>query len=153
MDEEKHPNRVICPKCGSYGTKRFVMKKCGKPNCTKCPHGPYWYVAHRIGSKVTECYVGKTWPEAKEENQRFNPPVWSPFWGTKPRRYISSKKKRMAFERDNWTCQNPDCGFQGGPDNFENLTIHHNVRGSDKIEDIITLCVECHRKERGNNDA
>ncbi len=41
-------------------------EKCGKPNCSKCPHGPYWYVAHRIGEKMTDCYIGKTWPEAQQ---------------------------------------------------------------------------------------
>ena len=76
----------------------------------------------------------------------FKPPVWHPDWGTKPRRSISSRKKRLVFERDNWTCQNPDCDFQGSPDDFENLTIHHKVKDSDRIEDMITLCKACHEK-------
>ena len=63
MDKEKHPNRVICPRCGRAGSKQSYTKKCGKPNCGKCPHGPYWYVAHRVGGKVRFCYIGKTWPE------------------------------------------------------------------------------------------
>ena len=69
MDEEKHPNRVICPKCGRLGTKRAVMKKCGKPRCGRCPHGPYWYVAHREGSRVTECYIGRTWPVEEKQKE------------------------------------------------------------------------------------
>lgn len=63
--KNKHPNRVICPKCGATGTKIQKTIKCGKPNCSKCPHGPYWYVTHRVKSKKhpTECYIGKVWPE------------------------------------------------------------------------------------------
>ena len=67
MDKKKHPKRVTCPKCGRPGTKRALMIKCGRPNCSKCPHGPYWYVVHRIGTKVTQCYIGKTWPESKQK--------------------------------------------------------------------------------------
>jgi hypothetical protein len=29
----------------SFGslTFRYETVRCGKPNCTRCPHGPYWY--------------------------------------------------------------------------------------------------------------
>lgn len=34
---------------------------CGKSNCTKCPHGPYWYAIVQIqGAKTITRYVGKT---------------------------------------------------------------------------------------------
>jgi len=59
--EINHPNRVICPRCGRPGTKQVKMIKCKNPNCTKCPHGPYYYVFHRIGKKVKSCYIGKKW--------------------------------------------------------------------------------------------
>jgi len=39
------------------------MIKCGNSTCAKCPHGPYWYVFHRVGSKIVNCYIGKRWPE------------------------------------------------------------------------------------------
>lgn len=37
---------------------------CGKDNCTKCPHGPYWYqlMRTRHGKKITR-YIGKELPE------------------------------------------------------------------------------------------
>jgi len=56
---EKHPNRVICPKCGEKGTR--ILKKIKG-------HGPYWYVIHRVPEKKhpTPCYIGKTWPSEKE---------------------------------------------------------------------------------------
>lgn len=37
---------------------------CGKPNCNKCPHGPYWWalIKLRHGKQVPR-YIGKTAPE------------------------------------------------------------------------------------------
>lgn len=32
---------------------------CGKPNCTKCPHGPYLYKSKRKGNKVETIYEGR----------------------------------------------------------------------------------------------
>lgn len=37
--------------------------KCGKPGCTRCPHGPYWYATWREGGKVRNRYIGKELPE------------------------------------------------------------------------------------------
>lgn len=39
------------------------MIQCGKPNCGKCPHGPYYYVVHWVGKGTKECYIGKNWPQ------------------------------------------------------------------------------------------
>ena len=36
--------------------------RCGKPNCGRCPHGPYWYAYWREGEKVRSRYIGKTGP-------------------------------------------------------------------------------------------
>lgn len=36
--------------------------RCGKPTCTRCPHGPYWYAVWREGDKVRTRYVGKALP-------------------------------------------------------------------------------------------
>lgn len=36
--------------------------RCGKPSCTRCPHGPYWYATWREGDKVRTRYVGKVLP-------------------------------------------------------------------------------------------
>jgi len=38
---------------------RSQLVKCGKGNCTKCPHGPYWYAYWREGGKRRSRYVGK----------------------------------------------------------------------------------------------
>lgn len=36
---------------------------CGKATCTKCPHGPYWYMIMHLnnGTKPTK-YIGKELP-------------------------------------------------------------------------------------------
>ena len=34
--------------------------RCGKPTCTRCPHGPYWYAYWREGDKVRSRYIGKS---------------------------------------------------------------------------------------------
>jgi hypothetical protein len=36
---------------------------CGKPNCGKCPHGPYWYLKIRLGTgKTVKKYLGLRLP-------------------------------------------------------------------------------------------
>lgn len=39
---------------------RQVLVPCGKKNCTKCPHGPYWYLAFWKEGRWREKYIGKT---------------------------------------------------------------------------------------------
>lgn len=38
--------------------------RCGKPGCTRCPHGPYWYAYWREGGRLRSRYLGKNGPEA-----------------------------------------------------------------------------------------
>ena len=44
------------------GRYEFVqqMVPCGKSNCSKCPHGPYWYARVWKGKNVREIYIGKS---------------------------------------------------------------------------------------------
>jgi len=41
---------------------------CGKPTCTKCPHGPYWYLTMKLrtGRRITK-YLGKNLPEGVDQ--------------------------------------------------------------------------------------
>lgn len=41
---------------------RLEPVKCGKPGCTKCPHGPYWYAYWREGKRVRSRYIGRYLP-------------------------------------------------------------------------------------------
>lgn len=43
---------------------RQEMVKCGKADCGKCPHGPYWYAYTRRGAYLKKTYVGKNLPAA-----------------------------------------------------------------------------------------
>ena len=38
---------------------RLEQVNCGKPGCSKCPHGPYWYAYWREGGKVRSKYIGR----------------------------------------------------------------------------------------------
>lgn len=42
---------------------RLESVRCGKPGCTKCPHGPYWYAYWREGGRVRSRYIGRRLPE------------------------------------------------------------------------------------------
>ena len=38
---------------------RRQLVRCGKENCTKCAHGPYWYATWREDGRRRSRYVGK----------------------------------------------------------------------------------------------
>jgi hypothetical protein len=38
---------------------RLCRVTCGKANCTRCPHGPYWYACFFNRGRWREVYVGK----------------------------------------------------------------------------------------------
>lgn len=38
---------------------RLEPVNCGKPGCSKCPHGPYWYAYWREGGRVRSKYIGR----------------------------------------------------------------------------------------------
>lgn len=52
------------------------------------------------------------------------------------------KFRNDVFERDNWTCRNPNCR------SHRNLTLHHIIKRSKQRLDIpsnaLTLCIICH---------
>lgn len=49
-------------------TYRLESVKCGKPGCTRCPHGPYWYAYWREAGKLKSRYIGAERP-AGESNE------------------------------------------------------------------------------------
>ena|SRR3989442_15903919 len=44
-------------------TYRQERVRCGRENCTRCPHGPYWYAYWREGGRLRSRYIGKEPPE------------------------------------------------------------------------------------------
>ena len=43
-------------------TYRQEHVRCGRANCTRCPHGPYWYAYWREDGRTRSRYVGKELP-------------------------------------------------------------------------------------------
>jgi hypothetical protein len=41
---------------------RLEVVNCGKPGCSKCPHGPYWYAYWREGGRIRSRYIGRRLP-------------------------------------------------------------------------------------------
>lgn len=53
--EQAGPSRTAPGKV----TYRLEPVTCGKPGCSKCPHGPYWYAYWREGNRVRSRYIGR----------------------------------------------------------------------------------------------
>lgn len=55
----------------TLGNTRYEQRLvgCGKANCSKCPHGPYWWaiITLRTGKQI-ERYVGKHAPEDLQQH-------------------------------------------------------------------------------------
>ncbi len=43
-------------------TYRQESVRCGKANCTSCPHGPYWYAYWREDGRRRKRYIGRHLP-------------------------------------------------------------------------------------------
>lgn len=57
---EEEPFDVGPPETAkSKVTYRQELVRCGRENCSKCPHGPYWYAYWREGGRVRSRYIGK----------------------------------------------------------------------------------------------
>ena len=59
---------------------------------------------------------------------------------------FNKEKKQQVLERDNYTCQNPNCDG-----NHKKLHIHHidYDKKNNNSENLITLCHSCHTKTNG----
>jgi hypothetical protein len=47
------------PGAGPEVKLRKQMVRCGKENCTRCPHGPYWYAYWSEEGRRRSRYLGK----------------------------------------------------------------------------------------------
>jgi hypothetical protein len=43
-------------------TYRQEQVRCGKPGCSTCPHGPYWYAYWKEDGRTRKRYIGRTLP-------------------------------------------------------------------------------------------
>jgi hypothetical protein len=44
-------------------TFRQELVRCGRRECTRCPHGPYWYAYWREDGRLRSRYIGKRLPD------------------------------------------------------------------------------------------
>jgi hypothetical protein len=51
-------------------TYRQEHVRCGRDNCTRCPHGPYWYAYWREDGRLRSRYIGKELPKDVEPPER-----------------------------------------------------------------------------------
>ncbi len=49
-------------------TFRYETVRCGKENCSRCPHGPYWYAYWKEGGRTRSRYIGKTLPSVAKDS-------------------------------------------------------------------------------------
>jgi hypothetical protein len=57
---------VIDPTDGPNVSLRKQMVRCGKSECTKCPHGPYWYAYWTEEGRRRSRYIGRLLDESLE---------------------------------------------------------------------------------------
>ncbi len=50
---------------GSKVALRRQWVRCGKGNCSRCPHGPYWYAYWREDGRRRSRYLGKLNPDGE----------------------------------------------------------------------------------------
>jgi hypothetical protein len=51
-------------------TYRQEQVRCGRKNCARCPHGPYWYAYWREGGRLRSRYIGKQLPQGTSGTSR-----------------------------------------------------------------------------------
>lgn len=49
-------------------TFRYETVRCGKENCSRCPHGPYWYAYWKENGRTRSRYIGRTLPTAARKS-------------------------------------------------------------------------------------
>jgi Family of unknown function (DUF6788) len=49
-------------------TFRYETVRCGKENCSRCPHGPYWYAYWKQDGRTRSRYIGRTLPTVARQS-------------------------------------------------------------------------------------
>ena len=72
--------------------------------------------------------------------------LWSPKW---------KSIRQRVLERDNYTCQNPQCGFRSKANQVHHIHYRSWLKEEEDYNSLITLCAHCHAtlhgKTRTNN--
>lgn len=56
-------------------------RRCGKKNCGKCPHGPYWYETWWEDGRVKSKYHGKADPRTTQQQKEQDDPETGDYEG------------------------------------------------------------------------
>ncbi len=103
------------------------------------------------GRIFTEEWRNKLSEAAKERfKNKENCPNWNNGSSFEPYGIeFNKEKKQQVLERDNYTCQCPDCERK-----TDKLDIHHidYDKENNNSENLITLCDSCHAKTNGKNN-
>jgi hypothetical protein len=59
---DPHRTSASVPAVPGRVTYRQEEVRCGRPTCTRCPHGPYWYAYWREEGRLRSRYIGKRLP-------------------------------------------------------------------------------------------
>lgn len=70
--------------------------RCGKPNCKRCPHGPYWYAYRTVKGKLRKRYVGKIKPGTFARRGGMSPHEARKVLGLSPAATKSEARKAFA---------------------------------------------------------
>lgn len=101
-----------------------------------------------IGHIVTEQTKQKIKEARKLQEMKSGDKHWNWQGGKSFEEYPKEFKKIKSFilERDNYTCQNPECGYLS-----EGLDCHHidYNKKNNNTKNLITLCDSCHTKTNG----
>jgi len=65
-EEDPEGGRVVRSFSDGKLFYRLEWVRCGRKNCTRCPHGPYWYVYGRRKGKPFCRYIGKALTAMKD---------------------------------------------------------------------------------------
>lgn len=58
-NEAKKKRKVVQRFHVSIYTYQLELINCGKSGCSKCPHGPYWYLYWMVEGRRQRRYIGK----------------------------------------------------------------------------------------------
>ena len=58
-EQDQRSDVILPPQPMRRGSLSERYVKCGKDNCTRCPHGPYWYAYWTENGRRRSRYVGK----------------------------------------------------------------------------------------------
>ena len=131
---------------GTRGMKYTVDLE--KPSC-ECPdwkkRSPSGGCKHILKVKLENGMV----EPLRSEETNYNPPQ-NRSQSNYPKGWKSLSEKTK--KRDYWECQR--CGSMGGPEGDSTLHAHHilpkSKGGEDQIENLITVCHECHEQIHGH---